>query len=366
MSTILLTPVEGAIAMPRLRPLDRLPAPFGRDWALLAPGHSWRTEIKALYAAVLRTFCMSDKAILSFCKWVPLNARRAAAAVAAAATDKRATVFRPPVEAAPQVLVEAAAAPVIEGPVFVSMSRGPRPHWGALAGGACALSGAAMLAWIAFGHLMHRQTHDTVTSADTVTANRNEPEAQRLARDVVGARGPVAGDVKTRTRSTASAREESPSISAAGYARSSTSTKATAASRVSGNDTVAHRRHALRDTNDSAHEKNRRHVARSTPGHPLSYVAAMANEMPRSAVPPAAQRTSPKPSTAGRYSPLAPSQLGTDEYADVTMFAATHLRDIAPPSRPASSNHAPAGNGTEWMNHMSQRRVTEVPDQFAK
>jgi hypothetical protein len=92
----------------------------------------------------------------------------------------------------------------------------------------------------------------------------------------------------------------------------------------------------------------------------------MADDMPDFTVRPIAQRTSPAPSTAGRYSPPAPAQLGIDEYADVTMSAATHLREIAPPPRPVASNHSPGGNGTEWMNHLSQRRVTEVPDQFGK
>jgi hypothetical protein len=371
MMTIPLTLIEGAVAIPHLRPLNRLPAPFGRDWALLPPGHTWRTELKALYAAVLRTFCMSDKTILSFCRWVPLNARRAAAAATATATEaaiataKRAPVFHPLGEAAPQAFAEAAAAPVAEGPVFVSMSRGTRPHWGALGGGACALSGAAMLAWMAFAHLTHRQTNN-VNPVDTVTANRDAPPAQRRAPEVVATRRPVAGEVKAQLRSEASPRVGSASTSSPTYARTSASTRTTVASHVSGNDAISRRHHPLRETSDSRGEKNRRHLARSMQANPLSHVATMADEMPRSAVPSIAQRSSPSPSAAGRYSPLAPAQLGTDEYADVTMSAATHLRDIAPPSRPAIASHVSAGNGTEWMNHMSQRRVTEVPDQFAK
>jgi hypothetical protein len=84
------------------------------------------------------------------------------------------------------------------------------------------------------------------------------------------------------------------------------------------------------------------------------------------AVPAIAQRTSPAPSSAGPYSPLAPSQLGTGEYASTTTSAATHLRNIAPPSRPASSIDSHGTGGTEWINRISQRRVTEVPDQFTK
>src|ERR1700744_3117835 len=49
MSTIPLTLIEGAIAMPRLRPLRYVPTSFGRDWALLPPARNWRAELKALY-----------------------------------------------------------------------------------------------------------------------------------------------------------------------------------------------------------------------------------------------------------------------------------------------------------------------------
>jgi hypothetical protein len=48
------------------------------------------------------------------------------------------------------------------------------------------------------------------------------------------------------------------------------------------------------------------------------------------------------------------------------MSAGTHLRNIAPPSRPAASLNQPGSDGTEWVDHMSQRRVTDIPNQFVK
>lgn len=66
-TTIPLTLIEGSMALPRLRPLGHLPAPFGRDWALLPPGYSLRAELKALYAAVLRTFCLNAETIRALC-----------------------------------------------------------------------------------------------------------------------------------------------------------------------------------------------------------------------------------------------------------------------------------------------------------
>jgi hypothetical protein len=313
---------------------------------------------------MLRTFCMSDKAIFSFCRWVPLSTRRAAAE-GSAATAKRATVFDAPRDEAPHAFAEAAALPVVEGPAVGTAPRGAPPHWGALAGGACALGGAAMLAWIAFGHLAHRQAIDDVKPADTVTASLDaqpaQPAQHRLS-DAVPTREAAAGKVNARTRGAASARVDVTPT----YASASTQTKATAARRASTNDTLSRHRHTLRETAASQREKTRRHLARSAAANPPSHIAAMSGDMPRITLPPVVQRASARPSAAGSYSPLAPARLGIDEYADVTMFAATHLRDIAPPSRPATSINPSAANGTEWMNHMSQRRVTEVPDQFAK
>jgi hypothetical protein len=75
---------------------------------------------------------------------------------------------------------------------------------------------------------------------------------------------------------------------------------------------------------------------------------------------------SPRPSAAGAFSPLTPAQLGSDEYTDVTMSSATHLRDIAAAPRAALSNHSQPADASEWMSHIAQRRVTEIPDQFAK
>ncbi|SIT40269.1 conserved hypothetical protein [Paraburkholderia ribeironis] len=347
MSTIPLTLIEGAIALPRLRPLDRLPAPFGRDWALLPPGYSWRAELKALYAAVLRTFCMSDQIILSFCRWVPLNTRRAAAS-ATAATAQRATIFDAPRDEAPRVPAEAAAAAAAERPAVTSVSRGSPPHWGALAGGACTLGGAAMLAWLAAGHLAHRQTIDTAEPANTIAATRDASPAKRSSSDVVSDRATVVGKVHARTRHVAAARADAATST---VAPGSTSIKAIASPHASANQALARRHRTFRDRIGSLHGTTHRQFARSAAAHPLSSVVP---------------RALPRPSVAGNYSPFAPARLGTSEYAAVTMSAATHLRELAPPSRHALSNSPSVTSATEWMDHMSQRRVTDIPDQFAK
>jgi hypothetical protein len=47
------------------------------------------------------------------------------------------------------------------------------------------------------------------------------------------------------------------------------------------------------------------------------------------------------------------------------MSAATHPREMAPPHAGSATNASGTGE-TEWITRLSQRRVTEVPDQFAK
>ncbi|MDR8399831.1 hypothetical protein NE850_26350 [Paraburkholderia sp. USG1] len=119
MSTIPFTPIEGYLALPRLRPLGHVPAPFGRDWALLPPGYSLRAELKALYAAMLRTFCLSDQAIRSLCRWSPLEEQRAIAVAAqsgSTATTAQATVFAAPPEAPDKRLLKRLSSRPMSGP----------------------------------------------------------------------------------------------------------------------------------------------------------------------------------------------------------------------------------------------------------
>jgi hypothetical protein len=317
---------------------------------------------------MLRTFCMSDQTMLSFCRWVPLSGRRGAAS-ASAATAKCATVFEAPREQASYVLAEATVVPAVERRALATLARSAPPHWGALAGGVCALGGAAMLTWIAFSHLAHRQAVDDAKPVDRVTASRDVQAVERRAPDAATFHGVVREVVSEAAAAKVDVRPGS-MTSASGrvvpsHARTPVSTEATAATHAVVNDALSRRRNAVREAVDRPREQSRRHATRSATPNPLSRVAAVNDDMQRRAVPRAAQRALPRPSAAGAYSPRAPAQPGLDEYADVTMSAVTQLRDLAS-SRSAMTNNLPAAGSTEWMSHMSQRRVTEIPDQFAK
>jgi len=63
---------------------------------------------------------------------------------------------------------------------------------------------------------------------------------------------------------------------------------------------------------------------------------------------------------AQRYSPRQTRANLADEYASILSYAKTYA-----PARTSNSPAVPV-DITEWVNHVSQRRITEVPDRFAK
>lgn len=380
MSTIPFTPIEGYLALPRLRPLGHVPAPFGRDWALLPPGYSLRAELKALYAAMLRTFCLSDQAIRSLCRWSPLEEQRAIAVAAqsgSTATTAQATVFAAPPEAAGQTAVETAVVPPNVGPAYVTAARGYGNHWGALAGGACVLGGAAVLAWIGFDHLAHRQVATPV--AARVSAQRSSQVSDlrspvtvsdlAVGNGAVSAPTTVAGSTPALPGVAPTfARASNPTsatVSTSVSAHASTQALPSAPARISADKTGARRYHRARETSATQQQQNRPHTTRYAAANQSSHSAGNTGDVPQIATRSVAEGATTRPSAAGSYSPLAPTRLGVDEYAGVTLSASTHLRDT-PPSHAGSSNNASDSAGTEWMSRLSQRRVTEIPDQFAK
>ncbi|MFM0502010.1 hypothetical protein [Paraburkholderia caffeinilytica] len=396
-TTIPLTLIEGSMALPRLRPLGHLPAPFGRDWALLPPGYSLRAELKALYAAVLRTFCLNAETIRALCQWESL---RKPPAISSGSNQPASstTVFDAPADESLRMSAETTPFSPVDAPAVPTSPRGSPMHWGALAGGACALGGAAMLASIAFGHLAQRHTTSGSQTAGKVSVRQEAQPENRLSPDAAVssyasadnhavALAPGAASSPALVGGASGSASASPEILRnavdAAPLRDFTAARGTeivtpvaaapAPARAMGGDTASRPREMQRKGAVSLHEKSGRssHTPITTPRSPqLSHIEPTNYDMPQIVASANAQQTSAKPSSAGPYSPPAPSQPGTDEYASVTLSAGTHLRNIAPPSRPASSINPPATSGatssTEWINHMSQRRVTEVPDQFAK
>ncbi|MFM0201310.1 hypothetical protein PQR53_15730 [Paraburkholderia fungorum] len=372
-TTIPLTLIEGSMALPSLSPLCRLlPPPFGRDWALLPPGHSLRAELRTLYVAVLRTFCLNAEAISTLCQW-EASRRLPAASSAFILRTPSTSVVDAAAEGAVDAPVEGLVDASVEGSVDTSFDgslrtaaeaapfapvnargvpaspRGGSGHWGALAGGACALGGAAILAWIAVGHLTQRHTIGDAKTAGKVPVGQEAKLANHHSPDAA-----------VTSRATNNDR---------------------AAARATTDKNVSRRQDRLREGAPIQYEKSGRNSRTAIAAHLSPQLPPQLPPRLRPRLPPPsstnhegspiavsanAHRTSPKPLSTGPYSPHAPSQPGIDEYMSMTMSAGTPVRDLASPSRPAGSVDSPRIGGTDWTNHMSQRRVTENPDQFAK
>ncbi|HZZ09497.1 MAG TPA: hypothetical protein VFE79_02290 [Paraburkholderia sp.] len=363
------TLIEGSMALPGLRPLDLLPARFGCEWALLPPGHSLRLELKALYAALLRTVCLTPEAIRAFCAWEPMRERRHTLS-----------------EARP-VFAETAHAVSHGEQAAYTGARGASLHWSAVAGGVCALGGAAMLAWLALGHVEPgRDSSAGGHRGDAASLGRQAQRGNAIPADIV-TKPRVASvglaDKDAHTNTVAASLADAPG--------SATSAGATAEAKDASRSAVARASHDLavtpaatskpatpvdiasnRDSNSSSHTakstaRNRRLDASNALVRPPARIAARNVAVPRFAGLTAAKRIAPRPSAAGSYSPLAPNRLGIDEYASTRTYASAHPVNVAPaPRSTASTTTSSATSGTEWMNHMSQRRVTEIPDQFAQ
>lgn len=514
MSTIPFTLIEGAMALPRSRPLNHLPAPFGSEWVLLPPNISFRRELRALYAAVLRTFCLGVEEMRALSSWAskqktamaaPLDPAsdagitgvgvdggaadgmaRTAVAVEAGGVDSVVAASVAPAFATSIGVGQDEARPAWRGVQTPSPATVPSPIQRTpngtpfpltmLAGGACAIGGAAVLAWLALGHSAHRQTvverstpegvsqsgslknsqsvsqgglrqgseqsaaQRSATAATPATstsaAARNvvvvQPSARIAASPQTSAQAP---QIAAQETTSAAAQRRLPTVVAdtvpSKPAASSTSvtlatqaaTTTAATSRV-GSD-AAPRRDRRADTQYSTRAATHRETSQALAqtdaqaAHDLAYApshhsssqhstSSRASNVTSQSTPSrasnvaslptssrasnaasqstssrasnvasqptstlaAVDRAGARPSAAGEYSPLAPSMLGNDEYASVTMSAGTHLRGMAAGSRAgteAAASTTPIDtNSTEWMNRMSQRRVTDIPDQFSK
>ena len=396
-TSVPLTLIEGAMAVPRLRPLDCLPAPFGRDWALLPPHVSVRAELKALYAAVLRTFCVNTAAFRSLCRW---DARRSSAA--SASSDALRVEAGPNVSDAVQEATDfvASAAPAA---VYRSSTRRA-----ALAGGACAVSGAAVLAWLAISHLSQYQTsvqaaHERHAARPMAPAHQSQGVAQPSA---MANRNEATRTTRSSAVSSAATNppglnrltvDGSPpaalTIPAAPLAISATPLKpildALQASSAVGdknsrglseqrtlhtsqpsllpkaNDTRAsHNGHAqAREPGRHAHGRLHRATLRATSKTQRSIHSLSSRAETRIEAPAFAPRSVANPSSAGGFSPFAPPTLGVDEYASVRMSANTHLPNVAPAR---SQSHTINNDSTDWTSRVSQRRITDAPEQFSK
>ncbi|MEM5382354.1 hypothetical protein VSR68_01930 [Paraburkholderia phymatum] len=366
--------------MPRLRPLELVSRSIGREWSLLPPNISLRKELKVLYTAMMRTFCLNAAAIRAMCRWDPQTLRR-----------------QPAFPDAPAPAPTSSAIPLDLRHPARPFKRKDR-QWNTIAGGACAISGAAVIAWLVASQ--HRQPPTpTLAAAPDVTLNArathvgDEPAAPEHLRTGNVARSTEAPVAWNRARGDLNARASEPmtapqaadkpgaaianaprfdvgnraaSDRAPAVARGTADTNASASPR-SGVDRftpAASRKHPTKRARDAIINAGTHHAphatVRSLDSEP-SHGWRSQLEARRHPAHGSLHRTRPQPSMAGAYSPFAPSPRANSDYASVTMSAGMH--GVAPAA--IARGHVDT-DSTEWMNHMSQRRVTEIPDHFSK
>ncbi|WP_322053570.1 hypothetical protein [Paraburkholderia bannensis] len=443
MSTFPLVQVEGALALPHMRPLNRVPPPFGREWSLMPSQFSLRTELHALYAAFLRTICLSAEAFRQTYRWdrQPRAAaeppRPTAAPVGAAMNAAQAQ------QAAAEALgartaggtKTAQAAPRAQG---APAARTPPPSH-KLTASAVAIGSAALLAWIVASHTQvrddkgqstlrasaspaakadtqsssrladERALHDrsisgviegpktaatpdasheqgvaissavvaqratpvpspttaaisatTTPSLTAGTASGTAPQAAPVQRAEMIAAAPAAtaAPAVTRGKDTAPALAAAPATAKrpdfAMRAHAGKPVQSTLKPRAAGEKRTARSHQAISQAT-SATKANRgeEQAARSASSRHAVHEFAPHRSAPIVTT----QRTHGMYSEAAEYSPHQFAVDSSDEYASLTTYANTR----------AAPRRAPvAADSTDWVNHVAQRRVTEVPDHFEK
>ena len=378
MSTFPFVQVEGALALPHIRPLARLPASFGREWALTPPHFSLRTELRALYAAIMRTVCLSAEAFRAAVGWsndhrpAPQPPRPVAASVA------------PPTSVG-RVEQESAGSPPA-GATSTRSTPGVSPDHAPnhlppfqqrkLTGGAVAIGGAALLAWIVASHAPHDSPGTTGNAPPRPSANAGQDTSQRLAearaqhehvttaateRSSTPAptpaailprtmekpvQAPVAVPTQAPRTTVVDTRKPSQAVGPA-HTKPDFSTRASA--RLVQREARGNERAIKRGSGQRVAERG------TTPRRDIRTFAPY-----REASPVASHRAHGAYSEAQGYSPRQTGSNPADEYASILSYAKTYA-----PSRVSNAPAVPV-DSTEWVNHVSQRRITEVPDRFAK
>jgi hypothetical protein len=376
--------VEGSMALPRVRPLDRIPVSFGREWMLTPPHFSLRAEIRALYAAIMRTICLSGEAFREIGRWDLQHGLFPTPSAVPARPRATIKVSLPPAKAKAPPPFDVVRSPL--------QRHVPTPGAHKLAGSACAIGGAALLAWIVASHTPNG-THEAATAVDaSPTRNADDTASQRLADTraahertnasaaatdaatgasqaatqtasqktyaIDAAQRPSQRAASAATSGAAGSTAAQPSTTRPDYAAAShpsTPLRATLSGRTT--QTAEGRAHKTRE---SVRGRASRERIVGVPRVESSRHAAHSFAPHRVAPPVTTHRTLGTYSEASSYSPRQPSVRQDDEYASIATYANTHTA-----ARPASRPSVPV-DSTEWVNHLSQRRVTEIPDRFGK
>lgn len=283
------------------QPRSRAPCQFPPPF-----GNEWallpaESGLRAELAALLRTFCLHDEMIWSMGHW------------SAAWPQTEQTQQTPPPNTAKQPASH--EKPLLIGVATMFLRRDmpdnaatsaqpPDPRHRPVAT-AFAIGGAAILAWIGIGYLWPVPPSLFETTAQSADAGPDLPVQIAQSGGMTG----------SATRQAVSS-NSSPPLNTTHHARQTTS-------------------EAMREAKHTARHRS----------HPATSQSAKAAKHA-----PAAHR------------PLTPSPFRVGEYASATLASRPPVRNN---NLTQQTTHGSSASETDWMNHIEQRRVTEVPDQFS-
>jgi hypothetical protein len=376
MLTIPFGEVQGFITLPRLRPLDRIPPPFGREWALQPPHFSLQAETKALYAAMMRTVCLSLEAFLATYRW-----------------DQHSRIIFEPLAAAPGELVCAdtngmplAAVQTLAGssdPATPPLTKASRSRGQAhtsskvplyrnkIMGGVCIIGGAALLTWILASHVLPRDKQATEALPGSAERESSGAVSRRIAEDgtthkqtlahspqIDAAEPSTATVMASQNITLTSGVDTGPAMNRPDYPTTGTphpTPTATLATRSTANTekSTAHSGSAITKSTAISKRGGTRHIVKDR------HVAHTSVPYP---APPRIMkhRTTSTHSKAGHYSPYQPSIRRGDDYASITTYTNTYAALHSADRSPISTDNI------EWVSHVAQRRITEAPESFEK
>ncbi|WLE59886.1 hypothetical protein GIY62_04250 [Burkholderia plantarii] len=342
MSSIAFIEVEGRFTMPPSR--SAAPSSYGHEWVLLPAEAEPRAGIRSLYAAIVHTACLDVDAFLAACRW---DSERDSLAVPAtiAAAVRRIPAAQAPCEAKPREAARVAAEPFAREALPIGLFKAPRRRAARYPSrvfqrfvGRIGIVGAAMLlGWIVIGQVPPGPERDGM-----IDAWRDATNGSSSHRAVPAAPWQAGTDVEPQLADAVARPRRAPiATHAAAGARARDESMRNRAPVGSG----------------LAHIDSRR-LASSHGVVPPRESARPAASVERRSQARRVHRSASNRGVAARRALAAADDFDINDYAD---FADELRRRGAIPAR---NEQRPAD--TEWADQLSQRRLTDIPEQFSK
>ncbi|WP_141755170.1 hypothetical protein [Burkholderia plantarii] len=344
MSSIAFIEVEGRFTMPPSR--SSAPSSYGHEWALLPPEAESRTGIRSLYAAIVRTACLDVDAFLALYRWDgEQDGPFVSATIAAAAHAIPAA--QAPDEIKPREATRVAAEPFPRTARPIGLFKAPRYRaarchsrsFRRIAGRIGIVGAAMLLGWIVIDHVPSHPEGTTVI------------HASRDAADGSGSRSPASNTPPQVDTHVAPRRDLADAT--ANPRRTPIAKHADTGARLH-DDSL---RDQARAGTEPARADSRRHAS--------SHAVDLARESARAGATIDSGKPARRPSrsTISHGVKARPTAIASDDF-DINAYAdlADELRQRD--SMSARDDKLPAS--TEWTEQISQRRLTDIPEQFVK